>query len=360
MEQVDKAEDYLSKAGSVDPLTSPVKLSLWFQSTHKGQTTACCFSSDGLLAATGSSDTSLKVIDVERVKLRNNSNSEDSKPVIRTYYDHQASVNEVCFHPNGLILASASDDGTIKLFDIGKGAHAKRGFRGIVDAYPVKSISFHPSGDFLLSGTTMPSVRIHDIRTNQSYRLKQQADDEVLPFDEKRALTKVCFDSTGRLFASGSAGGSITIYDGVSGRPVRKIAPPNGQAAVTSLHFAKNSKNLLSASANGSAHLWDLSLGKPTVTYPGLSAGKYNPVAFSNDEKIVYGAETGSSTVNQSFSAGVSTNIVQFSSISGKALNGCFAHNGPICTISSHPSESAVFTGGADRWAKYWAPAESR
>ena len=56
------------------------------------------------------------------------------------------------FHPKEAILASGSNDFTIKLFDYSK-ASAKKAFRTMTDAAPLTCMSFHPSGDFLVAGT---------------------------------------------------------------------------------------------------------------------------------------------------------------------------------------------------------------
>ncbi|KAJ3127594.1 cleavage stimulation factor, 3' pre-RNA, subunit 1, partial [Irineochytrium annulatum] len=67
------------------------------------------YSTDGRYIATGSSDHSLKVIDVQKIRDQhlNSNNDPADKPVIRTLYDHTAAVNDVAFHPNGTVLASA-------------------------------------------------------------------------------------------------------------------------------------------------------------------------------------------------------------------------------------------------------------
>lgn len=96
--------------------------------------------------ATGSHDTSVKLLDVELIKQHHVEPNDDPK-VIKTLYDHTEAVNEVIFHPNGAVLASCADDFNIKLFDLQK-VHMKRGFRYLADAYPVRSIAFHPSGTF--------------------------------------------------------------------------------------------------------------------------------------------------------------------------------------------------------------------
>lgn len=64
------------------------------------------FSDDGNFIATGSQDTSLKVLDATVIMSRDTSG--DEKKVIKTLYDHTGPVNEVAFHPNGAVLASCS------------------------------------------------------------------------------------------------------------------------------------------------------------------------------------------------------------------------------------------------------------
>lgn len=97
-----------------------------YYTQHKGPCRCAAFSADGKYAATGSHDTSLKVLDV--AKMKNRSGDAGDKPVIRTLYDHVATVNDLSFHPNGLVLASCSDDQSIKLFDLSKPG-VKRAFR---------------------------------------------------------------------------------------------------------------------------------------------------------------------------------------------------------------------------------------
>lgn len=84
------------------------------------------FSPDGRFAATGSHDSSLKLLDVSKIK--NRSGDTGDKPVIRALYDHLEPVNDLSFHPNGLVLASCSNDQSIKLFDLSKSG-VKRAFR---------------------------------------------------------------------------------------------------------------------------------------------------------------------------------------------------------------------------------------
>lgn len=55
-----------------------------YTTTHKDMATSTAFSKDGRYAASGSADTSLKILDVNKMKLMN----DDVHPVVRTLYDH--------------------------------------------------------------------------------------------------------------------------------------------------------------------------------------------------------------------------------------------------------------------------------
>jgi WD40 repeat protein len=67
------------------------------------------------------------------------------RPVTKTFYDHTQSINDLAFHPFLNILASASRDNSIKLFDYG--GSQKKAHQVLQDTHNVRSIVFHPSGD---------------------------------------------------------------------------------------------------------------------------------------------------------------------------------------------------------------------
>jgi cleavage stimulation factor subunit 1 len=73
--------------------------------------------------ATGSADTSIKLLDVQKMVNYSQSKNEGgddfqgARPVLRTLYDHTQAINDIDFHPTLPLLASASRDNTIKFYD---------------------------------------------------------------------------------------------------------------------------------------------------------------------------------------------------------------------------------------------------
>ena len=71
---------------------------------HQDVVTSVSFSPDGKMIASASRDKTIKLWDVATGK------------DLRTLIGHQGSVNSVSFSPNGKTVASGSDDNTIKLW----------------------------------------------------------------------------------------------------------------------------------------------------------------------------------------------------------------------------------------------------
>ncbi|KAJ3414331.1 hypothetical protein HDV05_006699 [Chytridiales sp. JEL 0842] len=258
---------------------------LWFTTQHRGAARTAAFSPDGNYIATGSSDASLKVLDVSKIHMAHReSGSGDNveKPVVRTYYDHSLGVNEVAFHPNGVLLASCSDDMHIKMYDLQR-PNVKRGFRYFQDAFPIRSIHFHPSGDFLLAGTDHECPRIYDVNTFKCYIPN-------MPSDTTRgAINKVRFAPKGNMFVTGGTDGSIKLFDTVSSKVTNTIPSAHSDASISSLEFSKNGKYILSAGQDSRPRLWDIVAGKVLHTFEGTNhISNHIEAVFSfNDDYVI-------------------------------------------------------------------------
>ncbi|KQK13141.1 hypothetical protein BRADI_1g08294v3 [Brachypodium distachyon] len=205
-------------------------------SDHKNVVRCAKFSPDGRYLATGSGDTSIKFFEVPKIKQTISADSKEGsvRPVVRTFYDHTQPINDLDFHPINPILISAAKDNTIKFFDFSKTA-ARKAFRVIQDTHNVRSICFHPSGDYILAGTDHPVAHLYDVNTFTCYLSSN-------PQDSSAAINQVRYSGTGSLYVTASKDGSLRIWDGASAECVRPIVGAHASAEATSAIFTKDER----------------------------------------------------------------------------------------------------------------------
>jgi cleavage stimulation factor subunit 1 len=163
-----------------------------------------------------------------------------------------------------MVIASCSKDASIKFFDLTRPA-AKRAFRYINDTCNVRSICFHPLGQYILVGTDNETIRLYDISTLQCFSAKN-------PLDHHQGIVKqVRYSSTGHLYASCSTDGAVKLWDGVSSRCTATFTNAHNGAEVVSVRFTRNARYLLTCSKDSTPKLWDLTMSKKTRGMIGFS-----------------------------------------------------------------------------------------
>ncbi|CAH8510126.1 unnamed protein product [Heterobilharzia americana] len=246
-----------------------------YVTAHKAACRAASFNSTGQLVATGSHDSSIKILDVERMLAKSVSPADhlgqetpqqqmETHPVIRTLYDHTAEVTCVDFHPDPTlqILVSGSKDYTIKLFDFSNPS-VKKAQRNIPEASPIRTLHFHPSGNFLLVGTQHKTLRLYDVQTCRCYV-------SAVPEDQHMsAVNMVRWSPNGTAFVTAGMDGSFKIWDGVSCRCVNTFEAAHDGASVCSVVFSRNGKYILSSGKDSAVKLWELATGRCLITYTG-------------------------------------------------------------------------------------------
>ena len=102
---------------------------------------------------------------IKVVQYRNNVVSKDSQENFGTHIGtkgKKAKVNDLVFSCDGKMFASAGDDGSIRLWELGKGQSQEGQLLSGHDK-PVMSVSFSPNGKLLASGGKDKTVRIWQI-----------------------------------------------------------------------------------------------------------------------------------------------------------------------------------------------------
>src|SRR5262249_3271664 len=93
--------------------------------------------------------------------------AEEPKPKLLLHhnrYPNSRPVECVRFSPDGKVLASASTDGTIKIWEIPTGKELRT---LTANSEWVESVAFHPDGQMLASGSWDRTVKLWDVATGQ-------------------------------------------------------------------------------------------------------------------------------------------------------------------------------------------------
>ena len=117
---------------------------------HHNWVNSAQFSPDTRLIASGSEDKTVKLFDIT------------SHNEIKTFEpQHLAAVNDVQFHPDGTCIAAGSFDQSINIWDIRSSKQIQH-----YDAHnaSVQSLTFHPNGRYLVSSSVDSTVKIWDLR----------------------------------------------------------------------------------------------------------------------------------------------------------------------------------------------------
>lgn len=273
---------------------------------HKKRVRQVSFSPDGLRLATASDDGTVRVWDLMT-----------GNP-LAVLKGHEGAVNSINFSSNGKYLASASADKTIRLWDVEKGTFI-RAFEGHKKA--VKSVVFNPAGDRLASASEDREAKIWDVsRGTEIFTLS----------GHKARINAVVFSNNGSWIATASQDQTARIWDASSGQQMLSLEGHKG--GVSSVKFSNDSSMVVTGSEDKTVRTWRAFSGKSIDTLTGHLDGVVS-VDFSPDEKLIVStAEDGKAIIwNRERSRLVSI-------IKGKDLglsNAVFSHNGDWIAAAS-------------------------
>ncbi|MFI0238240.1 AAA family ATPase [Streptomyces sp. NPDC016845] len=249
------------------PLASPLL-------GHTGAVYLTSFSPDGRLLATASYDRTVRLWDV--------SDPTRPKPVGEPLTGHTSWVSTAVFSPDGTTLASASEDGTIRLWDVRDPAHPRPSGTPVTgDGGAVYLLAFSPDGHTLASANEDHAVRLWNV------------DDPRRPqplatlTGHTAAVRSVAFSPDGRTLAAGGDDGTIRLWntdDPGHARPLALVLTGHTDT-VHSVAFSPNGRTLASGGTDRTVRLWSVvdpdhakSLGAPITGHTGpIWSVAFNP-----------------------------------------------------------------------------------
>ncbi|XP_045786514.1 cleavage stimulation factor subunit 50-like [Trifolium pratense] len=126
------------------------------------------------------------------------------------------------------------------------------------------TVSFHPSGDFLLAGTDHAIPHLYDINTFQSYLSANVPDNSP-----NGAINQVRYSCTCAMYVTASKDGAIRLWDGITTDCVRSITAAHGTTEATSAIFTRDQRFVLSCGKDSTIKLWEAGSGRSVKQYLG-------------------------------------------------------------------------------------------
>lgn len=174
---------------------------------------------------------------------------------------HAKAISDVCWSPDGVCIATASDDFTVEIIHLSYGlVH-----RLIGHTAPVASLCFNPKGNLLFSSSMDESIKIWDVLNGSQLKTIAAHSESVVSIDIPQ--------DDGSILCSGSYDGLIRIFDTASGHCLKTLTydkdwkSETGVVPISQVRFSANSKYLLVKSLDGVVKLWDCIRGYVVRTF---------------------------------------------------------------------------------------------
>ncbi|MCH0572777.1 hypothetical protein I3F60_26645 [Streptomyces sp. MUM 136J] len=304
---------------------------------HTGAVYLTSFSPDGRLLATASYD--------RTVRLWNVADPTRPTPVGGPLTGHTSWVSSAVFRPDGRVLASAGDDGTIRRWDVTDPAHPRPLGAPLPGRHgTVYLIAFSPDGRVLASAGEDRTVRLWDLADPAHPR------ELATLTGHTAAVRSVAFTPDGHTVATGGDDGTVRLWDTTAPARPRRLATLTGHTGtVHSVAFSPDGRTLASGSSDDTVRLWNTADPRHAGRLGGPLTGHTGPVwsvAFSPDGKVLAAASADSTASLWSV-----TDPARAAQI-GEPLAGA---SGEMYALGFSPDGHTLATGSGDSKVRLWS-----
>ncbi|ACK68334.1 WD-40 repeat protein [Rippkaea orientalis PCC 8801] len=275
---------------------------------HEDAVNSVTFSPNGQLIATASSDGTIRLWDRQGRQ----------KTVIT---GHKGNIYRVTFSPDGQLIASASQDNTAKVWNLqGQELMTLKGHNS-----SVYSVSFSPDSKHLLTTSRDDTARIWDLQGHQLAILK----------GHEKSIDHGVFSPDGQRIATASRDGTVRIWDNQGN--LLKILKDSVDSFY-SVSFSPDGQRLASSAKDGTVRIWD-NQGKSILTLKGHQELVKN-VTYSHDGNWIATAS--------------SDGTARVWNTQGQEVMVFRGHQDPVYDVAISSNSQELATASSDGTVKLW------
>jgi WD40 repeat protein/serine/threonine protein kinase len=247
---------------------------------------------------------------------------------------HAGRVGCVTFSSDGKRVASASGDGTVKVWDA---ATDQETLTLKAHSNGARCVAFSPDGKRLASGSWFSDTGPGELKVWDAI-----SGQEMLTLKgHSNGVASVAFSPDGTRLTSADWGygpGEIKLWDTMSGREMLTLK--GHKEYVTCVAFSPDGRRLASASGDSTMRLWDAATGRETLILKGHER-PVSSVAWSPDGRRVA-------------SAGEDATVRVWDATTGQEILTLKGHNGVLLTVTFSPDGRRLASAGVDRMVRVW------
>lgn len=188
--------------------------------------------------------------------------------------DCQSVVNSVVFSPSGVHVASGSEDGLVRVWDMAPddGAASVRELCGHTNS--VLCVAYSPDGRHIVSSSWDQTIRVWDARTGEVIGEPMVGHSDL--------VTSVAYSPDGRCIVSASGDGTMCIWDAATREPIG--APLIGPTLwIYCVVYSPDRRCLVSGSSDGTICVWNATLACEPLSHENISST--TPADYAMDKR---------------------------------------------------------------------------
>lgn len=239
-----------------------------------GGVTSLAYTPDGNRIISGSDDRTIRIWDAHQGTLLYNPHAV-LQPSPFVFAGHKSDIFSIAVSPSGTLLASASKDTTVRIWDLSTGtelSHLVRQHR-----LPVRSVTFSHDGKRIVTGSYDTTVRVWDVESVGSMGATRL---------HKGLVSHIAFSTDGKRIVSGGLDKAVRVWCAESGQALIEPLRLEREASAVAFDDDDNGERghvrILAADKDGAVFAWDMATREPLMATPAD-----HPTAYEREGQLV-------------------------------------------------------------------------